>query len=80
MKQYIVKVTYTANEKNRGFAGQQDIWYRGKNGDSDKQTTLFEMGILEGWKRRHFAEMHIKNDNPEYFWDKEYEVIEIDVK
>lgn len=79
MKEYIVKVIYKAKPNNFNFKGEVDVWYHGKGGDATQKYDLFRIGLMRGWKKRHFAERHIQNEPEETFWYKRYEIIEIEV-
>lgn len=82
-KQYVVRELLTATDDNPNFAGQTQEWYCTK----DRAYTAKQWGmwhkIIEGWKRKHFAEMFVRNEVEWYktkskYWTlTEIEIIEI---
>ena len=81
--EYFVHVILKATDDNPSFAGKEEEWYAGRDGKTVLGETYRKYGriILDGWRRKHFAERYIKKDTEYYntkakYWNiKKIEIV-----
>ena len=93
MTKYLVKVTYVAKENNKNFAGETQVWYKGKKG----RTVACDGGSFYGYPKApqddYFTRVYgydrlcdakrsysYKNCADEDAWYKSVEIVSVEVR